>query len=261
MTIKRQSSEAWRIGILALVLATICAPIWSQTTVQLCDSQNPPYSDGKEDGSVTNQGLAVALAEAVFDRIDNTEVEVRLMPWSRCLQAARSGKMDGVLKLLETDERKEFLEFTKEPIYLMDMVFFYTPERFPDGVSWETLADLSEYRIGLTEGSSYGEAIDGAVKDGILKADRVTADAQNVHKLLAGRIDLFPNDKIMGLAAIHGEGMDGKILVSEQSVSSAIIRIGVSKKSPHLALLTEIDRVLKELRESGEADRILAGGK
>lgn len=242
----------------ALYFAFAAASVAAPTKVTLCDSQNPPYSQGEEDGSVAEGGLAVEIAEAVFERLPQATVEVRLTPWQRCLQAAKEGKMDGVLKLLRNDERAAYLAFTEEPIYRMEMVFFYLPERFPDGLHWEEISDLSRYRIGISPGSSYGSVIDGAIENGTLKADFAT-DAQNALKLAAGRIDLFPNDRIMGRGAVDAEGLAGKIVASDQSVNEEIIHLGLSKKSPALALLPEIDRVLKELWEEGVIDRILAG--
>lgn len=249
-------------GLVALSTALIliaAGPAISQTTVVLCDSHNPPLVEGKEDGSVATGGRVVDLLDEAFKQIEDASVEVRVLPWARCIQEARTGRKDGIAKLFKNDERAEFMEFTAEPLLLEVTRFFYLDERFPEGLTWETLADLSEYRVGIAEGSSYGALADEAISSGILKTDAVAADLQNMKKLLAGRVDLVLNDERLGAVHARDAGGENRIKASEQAVSIEGVYLGFSKRSEALGLLPAIDAVLAELRQQGVTDRIMEG--
>lgn len=251
-----------RCALLCLVTA-VCGAVTAggQTTVVLCDSHNPPLIEGTEDGSLATGGQIVELLNEAFGRIDGVSLEIRILPWARCIQEAKTGRKDGIAKLFKTDERAQFMAFSSEPLVLEVTRFFYLEEKFPDGLRWDALADLSEYRVGIAEGSSYGAIADEAIRSGVLKTEAVAADLQNMKKLLAGRLDLVLNDERLGAIHARDAGGEGRIKVSEQAVCEEGVYLGLSQASDAVTIMPTIDRVLAELREEGVADRILAGAE
>ena len=249
--------RAQSLMIILVGLALLDAPvIHGQSTVVICDSNNPPYALGEDNGGPPTGGTVVELARRVFDGIDGAEIDLRLQPWLRCLAAARSGKVDGVLKLIPKPERAEFLDFT-DPLYDSVQRFFYLEERFPDGVQWETVADLAPYKLGIAEGSSYGPVVDEAIEKGIVQVESAMDDKVNFQKLLKGRVDLVPNNEVMAQAAIDALDAGGQIVGSEQVTSSSPVCLGFSKSSSGKALIPKFNEALAGLKASGEAETIL----
>ena len=56
---------------------------------------------------------------------------------------------------------------------------------------WKSIDDLGKWRLGATAGYSYGDEWDQAVKFARINVEEVTADEQNIRKLLLKRIDAF----------------------------------------------------------------------
>lgn len=244
--------------VAAISLLAAPAITWAQSTVVFCDSNNPPYSFGAEDGGKAQGGRVVELVDAIFDRIEGVEVEVRSLPWARCLQEARRGKVDGVLKLLYSEERAEFLRFT-DPIYLSVQRLYFLRERFPQGIRWSTSSDLAPYTFGVVPGGSHGPLLDEAVAVGTLKSQEAMNDAQNWDKLLAGRVDVIADNEIMAAERIREQGAADRVGESEQEIASREVRIGLSKESTAVSLIPAINSALSELKKEGIADRIMKG--
>nr|WP_267876181.1 transporter substrate-binding domain-containing protein [Massilia sp. PAMC28688] len=57
-------------------------------------------------------------------------------------------------------------------------------------VAWDSPADLRPYRIGVVHGYINSEALDAAIAAGEQVSDAARDDAQNLRKLLGGRIDM-----------------------------------------------------------------------
>ncbi len=237
----------------------VAPALHGQSTVVICDSNNPPYAIGKDDGHPPTGGTVVELVRRVFEEIDDAKVDIRLQPWLRCLAAARSGKVDGVLKLIPKPERAEYLDFT-DPLYDSVQRFFYLKKSFPDGVHWETVADLAPYTLGVAEGSSYGPVVDEAIEKRIVRVESAMDDIVNFQKLLKGRIDLVPNNEVLARAGIEALDAVGLIVGTEQVTSSSPVCLGFSKSSSGKALIPKFNQALAKLKASGEAEAILSRG-
>ncbi len=244
--------------MLSSYLLGCSSPVIAQNLVVLCDSNNPPYSVGDEEGGLAKGGTAVQLVEEIFLSIDGVDVEVKSLPWARCLEEAKRGRIDGVLKLLRNPKRSEFLVFS-EPIYQSVQRIFFLSEKFPDGISWSSLSDLAGIRFGIVRGGSYGEAIDDGLREGVLDSEEAGSDEQNYEKLIAGRIDAIVDNEIMAAGHLERLGASSKVRASEQISISRDVRIGISKKSDAVSLLPEINQALAALTEEGRAEKIIKG--
>ena len=52
--------------------------------------------------------------------------------------------------LQKTPEREKFLEYS-DPLFKNRTVFFYARSRYPNGIRWNTLNDLTAYKIGVVD--------------------------------------------------------------------------------------------------------------
>ncbi|HMA49637.1 MAG TPA: transporter substrate-binding domain-containing protein, partial [Magnetospirillaceae bacterium] len=66
-----------------------------------------------ENGRLT--GLLVELTEEAFRRIGR-KVEIRLLPWPRCLVETKAGSADAVLTIFKTPEREAQFAFAEEEV-------------------------------------------------------------------------------------------------------------------------------------------------
>jgi len=70
-------------------------------------------------------------------------------------------------------------------------VFFFKKGSY---FKWNKITDITSYKMGGLFGFSYGSELDKIIGEGVLKIDRAARDEQNFMKLLAGRIDIYPQE-------------------------------------------------------------------
>ncbi|WP_269530777.1 ABC transporter substrate-binding protein [Chitinimonas sp. BJYL2] len=62
----------------------------------------------------------------------------------------------------------------------------------------QTLAELAGLRLGVVRGDRYGDLLTDALAEGRLLTDLAVDDAENIRKLLAGRVDLIAINEVVG---------------------------------------------------------------
>ena len=68
---------------------------------------------------------------------------------------------------------------------------------------WQSMQDLKGMKIGGTRTYDYGKAFMNAIAKEYFTVDFTSKDEFNYKKLLAGRIQIFPNDPSVGDAQIR----------------------------------------------------------
>lgn len=119
---------------------------------------HPKYYD---DAGVA-KGIVVDITKTCLDEM-RVPYQVKLMPWKRAYFMAERGE-GGVIGLSRSGERELLFDFSN-PIFTEHIVLVVKKGReFP----YEKIADLKGKLIGVTIGTSYGNAYDEAVADGTL---------------------------------------------------------------------------------------------
>lgn len=173
------------IGLLLLVAASLA---FASRPVRLTNGDWAPYL--KPDPPY---GIVSRIVESAFAESD-VSVLWGFFPWSRSYVLARDGRWDGSAAWSCSPERfREF--YFSDALLPFDYVFFYRRNRDFD---WQTADDLKGLRIGLTQNYVYGDVIQQLKESGGAKLEVATSDEINFRKLLAGRIDVFPMDAIVG---------------------------------------------------------------
>ncbi|WP_220718285.1 substrate-binding periplasmic protein [Agarivorans litoreus] len=115
-----------------------------------------------ENGEQT--GILVDVINQVFIRAGYT-VEIKLMPWARCLRSVEEGTVDGIFSVYMTAERQTFLSYTSEALITQVQAFFVPIDSAIvfDG-DFQQLADKS---IGIINVTSYGPKVDAALEQGL----------------------------------------------------------------------------------------------
>lgn len=235
---------------LALLGLALGAAAVAGEPIRYCDYPvYPPvsWSDGHE-----VRGLAPQTVKAVLGGLGYEVRVVNLGNWKRCLLDAAAGRVDVVLAY-RTEQRDQGLLFADTPVLREEVALFYN-RRKP--LRFQQLEDLVRYRGGLLFGESYGADFDRVVAshDTI---EYVSDSTQNFGKLIRQRIDFIPYERRTGRLLV--ERLPGGAAIADlpQPITVDYLRLAVSRQSPLVPRLAEIDRALRRLAADGSLARWL----
>lgn len=236
----------------AIPLKAVSAQEGDRTIIRLTNGEWPPYSSEY----LPHYGFFSRVVSEAF-RINGYQVEYAFYPWKRAYELAAKGAFDGSVTWAPTPERQQDFRFS-DPVIESKKVFFHLKNH---PFHWQTLEDLTAYRIGVTSGYTYGRKFDEAWKTGDLNIQEVTSDAQNIRKLLLKRIDTFPMEIAVGYALIRDflpPGGTRAITHAPKPIVVTPIAVAISRQLPPKridAILHSLNRGLKTLRQQGVYDR------
>jgi polar amino acid transport system substrate-binding protein len=242
---------------MGIVFAVLFANLaLAEQTVLLVGDPWPPYVIG-ELGEDATSGVAVEIVKKIFSQIDGTMVRFPLIPWKRALREVEEGQSDGIGMLLKTPERELYMLYTDALVTGENFIWSAggeTAARF----EWASVEDLRGLRIGITQGYSYGEALDRSFENG----EVVAVSAPNVERLFEllanGRVDLALANDAVGYSLARKYPKSG-ILPSIRATNSETFYIGISRKSPAVKLVPMINQAIERLRADGSIGRIVRG--
>lgn len=176
-----------RLLILAACLLLFTNTAFARETVRMTSLDWPPYTGADlEDGGAVFKVVKDAFERAGF------ELEVEFLPWKRAVFTAHSD--DDVAGFFP-----EYYDESREKEFLFSLPVGFSPlgfvERSDMPIYWDKLEDLSGQRIGVVAGYVNTRRFDELVKKGVITTDEVVDDATNLHKLVAGRIDMAVMDR------------------------------------------------------------------
>ena len=235
------------ITLLYICMIILPSAVFSQESaiIKLTAFDYPPFYFEEENRI---QGIGVEIAEELFRRMDIRPV-IKKYPLKRALSSLKNGSSDGMLFLIKTREREEYLDYSI-PVYTAMGVVWSSSENGKGPVEFSSFDDLLPYKIGVTAGYSYGEAFDSFLKNA--DVDSANSDYYNYKKLIAGRIDIFPGNYTVakGLFKKYPELKD-KIVHSENSFMKWDLYMTVSKKSQYRSKIEEINKIIGDLITDG----------
>ena len=247
-----------RYTIFTLVLLFVPFLLFAQSRITLVEDPWPPFINVDKTTQKITGGIAIQVIQKIFKRIKDVEVNFIIRPWKRALLEVKEGKFDGIPALQKTPEREKFLEYS-DPLFKNRTVFFYARSRYPNGIHWNTLNDLTAYKIGVVDEHSVSTKLKKIVAEKRIKLriNKVTSDIQNFKMLLSGRIDLHPNNEAVGYSIIKKNGWQNKIIAAEKDLYSSTLHLAFSKKSEAKKLIPRINEIISELNAEGEIDNFL----
>ena len=242
-------------GLAIIVLLALPISAMAQEkpdTVRITNGEWPPYLGKDEPG----YGIASRIVTRAFEKAGYA-VDYGFFPWSRSLYLAREGHWDGAAVWLPSTERLEDF-YISDPIIVTEYVFFHRRDM---PFNWKMPADLSGYQIGLTQDYDYGEVIENAVDLELVRTETVSSDRLNFEKLIAGRIDLFPMDRIVGQEMLEEQFSEKKretLTWHPRPVRLDRLRLLLSREVPENAeRIKAFNKALQELRKDGDIEKIL----
>lgn len=212
-------------------------------------SEFPPFKmvlDG------TPSGVDVDLAAMVAQRMGLT-LEIRECTFADCLELLRRGDVDFITSLLRRGDRDDYLVYVQPRYRNRESKGFYM--RPGEEARVKTYGDLGALRIGVKEGVAYAQMFD-------TDATLTKVEAATMYQLFRMLMD---KEADAVLASRHEGDFWVKVLELEDRVARAPfsfeqldpVYMAISKKSPLAGRAGEFGRVLNDLVEKGEFERLL----
>ncbi|CAH0536034.1 substrate-binding periplasmic protein [Vibrio marisflavi] len=231
--------------------------------VKVCDdaSEWPPYTFWqRENGQINKDKLSGASIEVLEEIANLTGIkfDVELTSWKRCLlEVKKNGKFEVFMDGQFNEERaKDY--FITSPVYFTSAGYWYSTDKYPDGLRIETFAELRNYNLCGVLGYNY-KGYGFPNSEGI---DTGAASLQKaLEKVALGRCDLL----LQSAPVPYGFSAIGENIIPEGVVPHKIIeaspggyRIFVSKRSPRAyELLTKINQAVIILGSRGVIEDIM----
>lgn len=233
--------------LLLLAVLGLHAPSLQADTLKMAVGEWPPYLSEELD----HGGNVAQLIGDIF-RAEGYEVELKFLPWGRAYEEASAARMDMTAVWMHKPEREVDFHYS-EPVLEEQFVLFHL-KTFD--FNWNNINDLKGLSIGGGIKYSYGKEFDVALESGMLSMQRVPTDEHNFKKLLAGRIQIYPQEKNVAYAALRGRFPSSE--VEQVTHHPKILLNNLSyvlfpKKSPRSeALLERFNARLKVFKSNGQ---------
>lgn len=205
-----------------------------------------------EDDKLT--GVLVDILTEAFRRADYP-IKIKLMPWIRCLEDTRSGKIDGVFSAFRFPERETYLTFTDVPIITQVEAFFV---RKNSDIQFDgNLEKLQNEKIGIIRGTSYGVGIDKVVSDGTWRhVQKANSIGSMLAMLIEKRFDLMPSYRHVVLNAAKEAGVIDQIKELSPSVVEVPSYLAFSRKRDYTEIIVAFNAAMKEMKKDKTFDAI-----
>ena len=208
----------------------------------------PPYVEGVL-GEDASTGIVVEVVNEIFSRIDNTRARFPLIPWNRALSEVESGSHDGIGMLLKTPEREQYMVYS-EPMLVGSSLVWSTTEPGEQAFEWNVISDFHGLRIGVIDGYSYGEEIDREIQQGRIEVIKLQTVERMFIMLANDRIDLALATDAVGMV-LAKKLPEAGIKAAKRPTDSDTYYLAISKKSPAVTLIPEINQIIKQLQSAG----------
>ncbi len=198
----------------------------------------PPVSWG-HNGALT--GLGYTVVARLFP--EKSVVRTRVLPWKRVLIMAEQGMIDVVVGIRETPERSKHLAFLKTPLIEVSQNVFYMK-----GTVINSKLDLKAKKGGFISGTVFNADFAEYAKNNLTLSSVDTLE-QNLKKLQYGRIQYVISPLLPTIDYIKKNHMDIDIAFMAAPLFTTVEKIAISKASPCVVMLGEMDKALQALHK------------
>ena len=199
------------------------------------------------------EGIGYDLIKYIADDL-NVPMQIKSsVPWARGLSSLKKGQVDLAVAIYFSEERSEELIYSDSYFTNEARVFTLSNSK----LRFHELKDLLNYSGGMFVGGGYGDEFDKFVEryDPLIK--RVYYKEQLVGMLQLGRIDYFVLDYFDGVSFLKQQGLESKIKILDEPISSPKVYFATSKLSHCKKLLPYINKGIKKAKEAGVLNKIV----
>ncbi|OZG72162.1 hypothetical protein BTA51_17580 [Hahella sp. CCB-MM4] len=209
-----------------------------------------PYMYRDQEGKLT--GLDIELIQQVSKEID-CQIEFIETPFKRHLIELKNGNIDLASSTQYTSEREEFAWYSIP--YRTSKYSLIIRRGELDKFPFKTFEDFqnSDIHLGITRGYFYGERMARIIdkKSGNIVIEDVVAEAINLRKLLANRIDAFLADPVVIQSVAIEDNTPDSFEVHPLPIHATTFHYIASRLSVPENLMMQIDKALTTLNRDG----------
>jgi len=247
----RRAQRLWLLSSLLVAASATQAAGITLVSDRWCPYNCDPGSD--------KPGYMVEIVQIVFGRAGH-QVEYQALPWARAVVAARNGEYDGVIGAARDGSARDFV-FPDVPAGMSANAFLVRR-----GHPWRYtgIDSLPAVRLGVVLNYSYDAELDAYLAQHRGDPSKVLAEpgdgalARNLRKLESGQIEALIENRSVLEYQLAQRGLSDRFEFAGEMPSrgSYIAFSPVKPASAEYARL--LGEGIRELRRSGELDRILA---
>lgn len=212
-------TATFRATLGALVLSSVCTLSLAQPAapvVKLATLDWPPYTGQ----NVPHGGVSTQIVREAFDAV-GYQMQPGYYPWSRAMSAISFGQGYVGYYPEYSSLRTKKSCLLSGPIGSSRLGFAQKKARY---LPWNSVRDLSRYRIGVVRDYVNSEPLDAAISAGEQAVDEARDDAQNLRKLIVGRVDLAVIDAAV-MAHLMNADDSLRAHVADLSFNSRLLEI------------------------------------
>tara|TARA_B100000614_G_scaffold243389_1_gene246576 strand:- start:586 stop:1341 length:756 start_codon:yes stop_codon:yes gene_type:complete len=237
-----------RICFFSAILALVSLSNAFGGTLNLVTGEWAPFTSEQMEG----KGMCSEIVSAAARKM-HMNVDIKFVPWKRCEHSIVSGKAWAAFPYSKTEERLKKYVYSA-PIATSETRFFYYGT--PKLDNWTVLEDFKDVKMGGLLGYFYEEKF----KKAGIHADMNSDPAGAWKKLIAGRIDFFPQNELVGRATLKKDFPDhvSRIGVLGKSLSVSKLHLIADRTDGEaVKLIHAFDTALETIKSTGEYADIL----
>ena len=252
---KKTGTKAVWIAAL-LVTFTACSskgPVEPGPLVSIMISGHPEWPPIMYRSGAVIDGAGAALVKKIFSDLQLRTAFPFSGTWDEVQAKARSGELDVLVAAYKTTERLTYMLYS-DP-YTTDPVALYVPKgkAFPF-TSFNNL--IGKKGIAMV-GDSYGQLFDDFAAAN-LQLTRVTQANQGFNLIESGQADYFIYALYAGDDLLKKNGQAAKFETLPKFVADEPFYITISKKSPFVIYLDDINKAIAKYKADGTIAALIA---
>ncbi len=234
----------------------------ARTITLYAEDSNRPYAF--LDGAVAD-GIYVRILQEAFEHLPAYQLDIVSVPFRRGMDLLESGKIMGFFPPYERADR-DWIERYSIPILRETVVVICSKDYaqsnelhlFPEDFRGARFANNAGYRLA-------GPAFFDMVEAGRITLEEANTTASNLRFLMAGRVDCYVNERMAILAGMRELGVDkatarlfNEVAIIGQEFGYVAFGPDPDGNWPYRDQFADaLDQVLREMRDSGEIDRLV----
>lgn len=237
----------------------LAQPIFAQNSpksITFAASSYPPVIFVDETGK--SQGLFSDILQEIFVNKLGMKIDHKELPWKRVQLEVKKGAIDCYISV-PTKDRRTYTVQSEAPFFLL-YLHVYTYKDHPKLKEIENITSAEDIkRLNLTPVSNIGN---GWHKINIDSAgvDTFYAPAeQNASTFLAKkRADIMIDAVLPTNHLLKQNGLTSDVVLTKARFGPIKMHLLMSKKSPHISLMPQINKAFSEIQEEGLLDQFLS---
>jgi polar amino acid transport system substrate-binding protein len=201
----------------------------------------------------TIEGAGPALVAKIFADLNIPVTFPAKGQWADVQAKAKTGEVDVLVAAYKTDERLTYMDYSEA--YTVDPIALFVAKgkSFPF-TKWDDL--LNKKGVAMT-GDSYGQEFD-TYSAANLKLSHVDTTKEALDMVADGRADYFIYSLYAGRVELKNENRAGAFESLPKPVANEDFFITISKKSPLVKYMPQINAEIQKYKADGTIDALVA---